>query len=121
MRISGSGSAVAAGARHEAGRGSFPVPSFAPAAGSAGGRGAIIGAGSGLALASLEALVALQALPDALERRRRGVRRGERLLDGLEALHLAFLDGAVPTATLTGLRSELAAAREASDDPALEA
>ena len=64
--------------------------------------------------------MALQAVPDATERRRRSARRGGRLLDGLAEIQLALLDGALSASVLTSLGAELRMAREATDDPGLE-
>jgi hypothetical protein len=54
------------------------------------------------------ALLALQdmTIPVAAERRR-ALARGRSLLDRLDELHLGLLDGAVPVASLNGLRAEL--------------
>jgi hypothetical protein len=76
------------------------------------------GAATGVAaLASLDAVLALQGLPDAAERRRRAVRHGHALLDGLEALRLALLDGSLSSATLR----QLAERREPLGEPRLDA
>jgi hypothetical protein len=116
MQILGAAPPLVAGAPREAGRAApagtgFTVPSGAPTAAPA---------LAAAPLASLQALVALQALPDATERRRRSVRRGGALLDRLEEIRLALLDGALPADTLIRLRAELAAAREGTDDPRLD-
>ena len=93
----------------------FGVPSEAPTA-----TPALGGTAATVPLASLQALVALQALPDATERRRRSVRRGGALLDRLDGIRLALLDGALPAETLSGCGPSWLAAREATDDPRLD-
>ncbi|MBO9709753.1 MAG: flagellar assembly protein FliX [Caulobacter sp.] len=123
MKVSGTGSVGATGASRAkpAGGGSgFSLPSVgaaAPAAGvaQAGGVGAMAGVGS------LDALLALQANLDPMERKRRAVKRAGGLLDILDALKLATLDGDVSTGTLARLKAAVREHREATDDPNLEA
>jgi len=122
MRISGPGSAAGgvAGRRGAAGpaaSGAFGLRGGAEAQEAAG----VTGAGPTLPLTSLDALMTLQAPPDALEGRRRGLRRGRDLLDQLDELRLALLDGELPLATLQHLRAGVGAARDATDDPGLDA
>lgn len=73
------------------------------------------------AVASLDALVALQTIDNPLERRAKAARRGSAILDDLEALKLALLEGAVDRRDLERLRRIVRSAREASDDSGLEA
>ena len=73
------------------------------------------------ALGSLDALMALQGAPDAMERRRRARQRADALLDVLDELRIGLLDGRVPAAALSRLSQTLAQKRESSDDPALDA
>lgn len=73
------------------------------------------------ALGSLDALMALQGTPDALERRRRARRRADALLDVLDEVRIGLLDGRMPAAALSRLSQTLAQKRESSDDPALDA
>ena len=120
MQILGAAPPLAAGTPREAGRPApagtgFSVPPEAPTT-----TPALGGTPATVPLASLQALVALQALPDATERRRRSLRRGGALLDRLDEIRLALLDGALPAETLPGLSAELAAAREGTDDPRLD-
>lgn len=61
---------------------------------------------------SLDALLALQAVEDPLQRRRRLVRRGRDLIDTLEALRQEVLFGKVSPARLDQLVGVLATARE---------
>jgi hypothetical protein len=68
----------------------------------------------------MDALVALQANEDATERRKRQVRRGHDLLDGLDRLKAALLGGVVPVSQLAQLKAQLEARRENTDDPRLE-
>ena len=71
------------------------------------------------AAAALDMLLALQCLPDATERRRRAMRRGRGLLDRLEQLHLALLEGTLSPTVLDGLRRHLADDAGETDDRSL--
>ncbi len=68
----------------------------------------------------MDALFSLQANEDATERKKRQVRRGHDLLDGLDKLKAALLGGIVPTSQLTQLKIQLEQRRENTDDPRLE-
>ncbi|MDQ0473075.1 flagellar assembly protein FliX [Labrys wisconsinensis] len=72
------------------------------------------------ALAGLDAMLALQAVEDPLARRRKALRRGRRLLDLLDGLKVAMLDGAVSAADIGHLAALLHDSREGVDDPGLE-
>jgi len=69
---------------------------------------------------SLDALLALQALDGPLERRRRAVKRGSRILDQLDAVKLAVLEGEVAPETLGRLTEALREQRTETADPGLE-
>jgi hypothetical protein len=72
-------------------------------------------------LAGLDTLLVLQRLEEPGERTRRAVRRGERLLAGLEALQRGLLDGVVSGARLRELRRGLADLEAMPDQPRLQA
>ena len=69
----------------------------------------------------VSALLTLQEVPDATERRRRAVKRGEDLLARLDDLRLGLLDGRLVPERLAHLARTVREARVASDDPRLEA
>ncbi|HWA61410.1 MAG TPA: flagellar assembly protein FliX, partial [Caulobacteraceae bacterium] len=73
------------------------------------------------AVSSLEALMALQEVGGPLERRRRAVARGGRLLDALESLKIGLLEGALPRPAIEALAREVREQRDQTDDPRLEA
>ncbi len=73
------------------------------------------------ALGSLEALIALQEVDGPLGRRRRAIGRAGRLLDELEGLKLALLDGDIGEDGLRRLSDAVREQREATSDPRLEA
>ncbi|HTI68245.1 MAG TPA: flagellar assembly protein FliX [Caulobacteraceae bacterium] len=79
---------------------------------------AMTAAASGVS--SLDALLALQEAGGPLERRKRAVLRAGRVLDMLDAVKLALLDGEVSGAALERLRGSVGEARAATDDPRLE-
>jgi len=74
--------------------------------------------GSG-AIAAVDALFALQEVPDPTERRRQARRRGEELLDRLDELRLGLLNGWLPRGQIERLAELARTRRERSDDPRL--
>lgn len=70
-------------------------------------------------LAGLDALLAIQEVPDATVKRRRAVRRGHGLLDELQELQLGLIDGRLSEGSLRGLATRLKEARPEVDDPKL--
>jgi hypothetical protein len=108
--VSGSGGAKRAdgGGFAPAGLGGAPEPASVARAAAASG------------VASLDALLALQETLSPLERRRRAVVRAGRVLDMLDAVKLAILDGELSGEALERLRQSLTEARTATDDPKLE-
>lgn len=72
-------------------------------------------------VASLDALVALQSVDGVSSRRRRATRRGSALLDDLEALKLAVLEGRAAEPELERIGRLVTSAREASGDEGLDA
>lgn len=71
-------------------------------------------------LGSVDALLALQELDGPLERRRRAVKRGRRILDELDAVKLGVLSGEVAPETLAKLTDAIREQRGATGDPDLE-
>ena len=73
------------------------------------------------AVGSLEALLALQETPSPLERRRKAIRRGGRILDALETLRLSVFDPETPDASaLKMLQAAVREARSQADEPGLD-
>jgi Class II flagellar assembly regulator len=68
----------------------------------------------------MDGLLALQAVGDVLERRKRAMRRGHNLLDSLDKLKLALLSGRVPAASLEIMSAQLKQRRDNVDDPRLD-
>lgn len=74
-----------------------------------------------VAVSSIDALLALQAIGDPLERRRKAVRRGTAILDVLDEVKLALLDGGVPPAALERLVRAVRLEKGEADEPRLKA
>lgn len=73
------------------------------------------------ALATADALIALQGGGDSgQERRQRSAKRGHDLLDALDRLKAALVMGRVATADLTAIAARLAERAETSGDPRLD-
>ncbi|MGV3489975.1 MAG: flagellar assembly protein FliX [Devosia sp.] len=70
--------------------------------------------------ASLDALLALQAVEDPLLKKRRAARRGSQLLDTLDGLKTDLLAGKMSEGRLNQLMAVMSQAREQSD-PGLDA
>jgi hypothetical protein len=68
----------------------------------------------------VEALLTLQDVGGPLERRRRAVGRAGRLLDALDDIKLALLDGQLREDDLERLERAIRDQRAATDDPRLE-
>jgi hypothetical protein len=69
----------------------------------------------------VEALLALQDVGGPLERKRRAVRRAGRILDTLDDLKIALLEGEISGVDLDRLRRAVRDERDNTDDPNLEA
>lgn len=75
--------------------------------------------GAAAAVTSVDALLALQEVPEAPLDYRQAKRRGEALLDQLDELRHGLLIGAMPLAQLERLAQTLKARRGEIDDPRL--
>lgn len=74
-------------------------------------------------IAGIDALLVVQQVDNSVERetRRRLVRRGEELLDGLEELRHGLLVGEVPAGRMVALAQQVRTRRENCADPRLAA
>ncbi|MEI9983015.1 MAG: flagellar assembly protein FliX [Aliidongia sp.] len=70
-------------------------------------------------LSGIEALMALQEVPDAMARRKRAVARGDRLLDRLDDLRRGLLLGHISADKLSDLARMAAESSAEVDDPSL--
>lgn len=68
----------------------------------------------------IDALMALQGVDTATERRRRAVARGRTALDALDALKIGLLSGECDAGTVARLRSSMSGFNDGSGDPVLD-
>jgi len=116
MRISGPNgpaapAATAAARRSTSGSFSLPQEDAAPAPAAAGGVRTVGG---------IEALMALQGVESAEERRRRAVKRGHTALDLLDEMKLALLSGGLASDMIHKLRAAAAGLKDLSGDPRVD-
>lgn len=71
-------------------------------------------------IGGIDALLALQGVEDAGERRKRAVRRGRGALDALDALKIGLLSGSLDPAALARLTAAGANLAEPTGDPGLD-
>jgi hypothetical protein len=71
-------------------------------------------------IGSLDAILALQEDGNSGERRRRAAKRGHDLLDALDRLKAALLNGRVPLADLKAIAARLSERAETTGDPRLD-
>lgn len=72
-------------------------------------------------IASVDALIALQAEPEIKTVVEKATKRANSLLGILDTIRISLLDGGIPEQTLKRLLSALGEQREETGDPALEA
>ncbi len=77
-------------------------------------------AGGLRSVSSLDALMALQGVGDATERRKRALARGRRALDELDKLKLSLIDGSTDRSTLARLKVAADGLTDESGDPGLD-
>jgi hypothetical protein len=117
MRIYGpNGTSVVANApqARRSGAGTFALDTKEPA------RGAVAPPAA-KTIGSIDALIALQGVDNATERRRRAVRRGRLALDALDELKIGLLAGSLDTAALARLKSAVTDLTEITGDRPLDA
>src|SRR3954469_11795775 len=73
------------------------------------------------AAGSIDALLAMQGIEDAAERRKRSVARGRGALDVLDDLKIRLLSGNFDASTVSRLRDAAASLKSTSGDPGLDA
>ncbi|WP_421787311.1 flagellar assembly protein FliX [Hyphobacterium sp.] len=118
MKVTGPGSTSSVSSKRrtgQAGGEGFSVET--PRAGAQPGVGAASGAS---ALTSVDAILALQSVGDFTEAKKRATERAFSMLDVLDDLKLALLEGGIPRAKLVALMDLLQSRREATQDTRLE-
>lgn len=122
MKITGPGGPQGVSTARRAGRTQGGSGSFAPvSAPSTAVSSSVSGTGPVASVGSVEALLALQGDHDEPAARQRATERAFSLLDVLDDLKIALLEGGVPRAKLVRLMDLLKARRETVSDPRLEA
>ena len=121
MKVSGSTSAPKTGGVGSAGAARPSTSNFSlPAAGGATEAHAPSMAASVGGIASIQALIALQETGGPLERRKKAMERGTRLLDVLDQIKVALLDGDLDSGALDRLSRAIREERAKTDEPGLE-
>jgi len=120
MKVTGPGGiGSSSGARPARGAGGDGFRIVAP--GPLGGASQTASVSATQGVMGVEALLALQDVGSPTERKRRAVRRAGRILDTLDALKIALLEGEISAGDLDRLRRAVRDERDNTDDPALEA
>jgi len=101
-----------------AGSGQGFAPDSAASSSASGAASGVSGAGP---VNSIEALMALQGAGDYQGARKRATERAFSILDVLDDLKLALLDGSLPRDTLVRLMETVKTQRDNTSDPRLEA
>jgi hypothetical protein len=120
MKISGpNGVGSAGGPQRAASRdaGGFSAPGVSEASDT----GPVARTASAVGVSSIDALLAMQQVEGPLERRRKAVRRAGAILDVLDEVKLALLDGGVPARALERLMAAVRQERGGADEPRLQA
>jgi hypothetical protein len=117
MRITGPNGPTAATGKSSVRRstsGTFSLPQDEEAAAAPSGT-------SGIAtLSGIDALIALQGIESATDRRRRSVSRGKNALDVLDDLKVALLSGSLDLSAADRLRAVVLGLTDPSGDPQLD-
>ena len=77
------------------------------------------GVGGSAPITSVDALLALQEVPDATEGRSKGLMRAEEMLDVMEEIRKGILLGAIPVPNLRNLAALARNQKNKTDDPKL--
>ena len=120
MKVTGpSGVGSAQGPRPARASGGEGFRIFTPQLAAGPGQASSVSAAQGVM--GVEALLALQDVGNPTERKRRAVGRAGRILDVLDHIKVAMLDGDLSGADLDRLRRAVREERAGTDDPKLEA
>jgi hypothetical protein len=115
MRVTGPGgpAVISGSAARRTASGSFSLAQADPATASR-------SASALRTVGGIDALVALQGIEDATERRRHAANRGRLALDALDELKIGLLGGAFSPAMLTRLKATAAHLKDGSGDAGLD-
>ncbi len=81
--------------------------------------GSVAAVGASVPPTPVDALIALQEVPDATTGRRRAMMRGAGMLDLLDEVRVGLLSGIIPRGRLQSLLDALKGRRESIEDPRL--
>jgi hypothetical protein len=119
MKVNGTGGVGQAGASRGA-RASGGEGFRLPSTGETAGPSQSAGVSTTNAVMGVEALITLQDVGGPLERRRRAVGRAGRILDVLDEVKIALLEGQLTGETLKRLQRAVREQRSTTEDPRLE-
>jgi hypothetical protein len=119
MKISGP-SSTPSSAPAKASRGAASGAAFTLGPQGAGEAAGVKSAAGASGVGSMDALLALQGVEDPLQRRRRAVSRAGRILDALDGLKIALLEGQASPTTLQALMTAVREERGGTDDLRLQ-
>jgi len=119
MKVTGPGSTSSVSARRRAGKAGGE--GFSVETPQAGGHAGVAATSGASALTSVDAILALQSTGDFTEAKKRATERAFTMLDVLDDLKLALLEGGIPRAKLVALMDLLQSRRESTNDSRLEA
>ncbi len=123
MKISGSGSVQSKTVKKTSRKGASSGSAFASELSGTKGTSASSGpsgVGGAGPITSMDAVLALQGVPDSTERRSKGLKRAEEMLDLLEEVRKGILLGAIPAPQLRSLADMARNQRGKTDDAKLD-
>ncbi|TNE66496.1 MAG: flagellar assembly protein FliX [Alphaproteobacteria bacterium] len=120
MKISGPGQVQSKSIKKTSSKKGTSGASFAGALSDAAPASASHSVGGASPIASVDALLALQEVPDATQGRSKGLKRANEMLDMLEEVRKGLLLGAIPAANLRTLADLARNQRGKSGDPRLD-
>ncbi|MCH8181710.1 MAG: flagellar assembly protein FliX [Proteobacteria bacterium] len=119
MKVTGPGTVQSNAIRRVRRGGENGGPAFADHVSGESQDGAVAAVGATAPPAPVDALIALQEVPDATSGRRRAFMRGSNMLDLLDEVRVGLLSGVVPRGRLQSLLDALKGRRESVEDPRL--
>ncbi|MEE2526194.1 flagellar assembly protein FliX [Hyphobacterium sp. HN65] len=118
MKVTGPGSTASVSSKRRTGK--TGGEGFSVETPQAGGQASVAATSGASALTSVDAILALQSVGDFTEAKKKATERAFTMLDVLDDLKLALLDGGIPRAKLVALMDLLQSRRDNTQDPRLE-
>jgi len=119
MKVTGPGTVQSNAIRRVRRGGENGGPAFADHVSGESQDGAVAPVGATAPSAPVDALIALQEVPDASTGHRRALMRGSSMLDLLDEVRVGLLSGIIPRGRLQSLLDALKGRRESIEDPRL--